>query len=370
MTVFVLDNARNQTDANGAQTDASLVDIVEGYRQIVQAAYVGFPIMCVEVDDVNAWSHIEGFVGRLQSGPNRLEKVRLIFSDTGSWIAWNGSPGIIFSTPLSEHFNGFDWIDTDAAATTEVYKIASDRARINAGGTIGSLGTAPVVGAEMLIEAGDTALTLTHNAAAILCPGEKDLPLAPGDRARVRYLGGSVSEVLEVLPGSRMHSISIPVASILPSPNGGCESLTNDSAASTVATLEFLLFSASTANHAQAQLTLPKSYTGGDILVEALLASNGSGNVKVDVRAEAVGAGESPSGWGDAATTTVAVGATAGAQKSTGRLTVTPAGTPAGGEELFVQVKRDAADGTDTAADKMRLYAIIVTIPVSKESDA
>lgn len=72
-----------------------------------------------------------------------------------------------------------------AAATTNIWGIAGDFVHITGTTTITSLGTAPYAGArrELIF---DGALTLTHNATTLICPGAVNIFTAAGDRAIVR----------------------------------------------------------------------------------------------------------------------------------------------------------------------------------------
>jgi hypothetical protein len=369
MPVYALDNARQQTESVGAQTETLLGTTPDGYRPIAQGAYDGFALWCVEVNDPQDWSQIEGFVGRLALSPNRLIKERLVFSSTGNWISWGEGTKVVISTPLSQAFNGEPWVEVASAATCEIWKAASGRVRVTGTTGIESFGTAPAE-TQALVEFAD-ALTLTHDAGALVLPGGKDVAVAAGDRAFVIYRGGSVSEIVEFMQQSRLESFPVPAAAMQPSPQDGCGDLESTDVASDVPAQWFLPFAHTDEQNAQFSLPVPKGWTGDDPLLSLKWKPRDTdgGDVLWQLRAAVVAAGEAPSAWGDATEFTSAAGTTAGAQRVTARAAVTPDGTPAGGVELYVQVRRAPAEAEDTYLDYADLLSVELTFPMLVTGD-
>lgn len=373
MPVFALDNARQQTDSVGQQTEAVLGTTPDGYRPLAQADFDGFALWCVQTDDPQGWSNIEGFVGRLLTGPNRLVKERLVFSSTGGWISWGEGTKVVISTPLSEAFNGEPWLEIAAAPTCEIWKAASRRVRVTGSAAIASFGTAPAE-CQALVEFAE-ALSLTHDPAALVLPGGADLTVAAGDRALAMYRGGAVSEVIRHLPAgaARKHSLLIPATAIMPSPQAGCGPLANDNQAAGAPTQFYLPFDAAADEHAQLSVPTPKAWTAGAGVEVSLHWADGgadAGDVVWGVRAASGGDGDAPAAWGTAATVAGTAGGIAGTQRWTGRVAVAPGGGPVAQDMLHLQVYRAAGDAGDTNTDDARLLALDVTFVLAIAGDA
>lgn len=149
-------------------------------------------------------------------------------------------------------------------------------------------------------------------------------------------------------------TIGIPAAAFTPRSANGCADLAKSNGASNQPDVPYLAFDGSAKEYAGFHFPLPESYKAASVLRARFkwrrASGTGAANVVWGVRGLSVGDSESPAqNFGSDATVTAAADTTTADFDISGWTgDITLAGTPAGGEIVFLEVFRDGASGDDT----------------------
>jgi spore coat protein U-like protein len=119
-------------------------------------------------------------------------------------------------------------------------------------------------------------------------------------------------------------------------------------------------FDQSTQQFAQFQISLPKSWNEGTVTAQFVwVANTGTGNVIWRIAGVAMSDGDAfDVAFGTAVSVTDALIATGDIHISAETGAITIAGTLAAGDEVVLQIDRDAANGSDTLTASARLLGI------------
>lgn len=143
--------------------------------------------------------------------------------------------------------------------------------------------------------------------------------------------------------------------------SSGCGGLTQISSGTTGTDFIGRPFSAGTTSYAIISIPVPENYVSGSTFSATVVwtSSSSTGNCVWSVEMKSVASGESMDGaWGTAATATSSALAGYALKKET-TSAITSAGTPVGGEYLFVRVSRGA-----TASDTLSADAVFLGLEV------
>ena len=204
--------------------------------------------------------------------------------------------------------------------------------------------------------------------------------VADGDFLKISstsVVGRSTSEVLSDISarGQGTENMWVPATAMTPRDNAGCGTLTTTAAATNGrADITHLPFDASTQEHAQFSVAMPKSWDEGTITAEFYWTTTGSDTDACIWGISGVAyANDNPMdvAFGTAVTVTdnilsaakdVLVSAATGA--------VTIAGSPAAGEICYFEVFRDADDGSDTMGEDALLIGVKIIYTTDAATDA
>jgi len=158
------------------------------------------------------------------------------------------------------------------------------------------------------------------------------------------------------------HTIFVPAAAMRPTSSNGCAAITDVETTAGRPDMQVLDFDATADEHAQFQISFPKSWNEGTITFKAFWTTSGAVTTGVAVGLQGVAVS-------DNATIDVAYGTavvvTDDAQSAAEELYVTAesgavtiGGTPAEGDTCFFRVLRDVSDANDDMTQDMRLIGI------------
>lgn len=180
------------------------------------------------------------------------------------------------------------------------------------------------------------------------------------------YLGNSLDDAIELNDG-----VNIKDFSITPDKFSGVyvqldasslsisswEGLDNSSPAVRVEDNELLEFANAGTTYAWKKIRLGSNWTGSNINFSFDYSSPGSGNGQLFLRAKAVKDNENVSAiaWGTAVPLVKTAGTANNSNYSTNSGNVTVANSPTAGDKLFIQIYRNAADGSDTLDNVLNL---------------
>lgn len=155
---------------------------------------------------------------------------------------------------------------------------------------------------------------------------------------------------IQVNSADPYRTIVLPAGSMSPTTTAGCASLTTYETTTNKNNIKYLAFDASTDEHAFVSFDTPNNYDGGTILVSfTWTAPSGTGDVIWGVAGRAFANDDAyDQALGTAVTVTDTLITAYDAHKSAETSAVTIAGTPAGGQKVYLDIYRDANAGGDT----------------------
>lgn len=170
------------------------------------------------------------------------------------------------------------------------------------------------------------------------------------------------------------YTLYVPAAAMLPRRSNGCSALTPTEISAGTPDLWTLDFDAATAEYAQFNVAMPKSWNAGTVTAEFVWAHpTAATNFDVVFGLQAVAVSNAES-WGatfGTAQTVADTGGTANTQYiSPETAAITVGGTPAKGDTVVFQVYRASADVADTLAVDARLIGIRLFIVTDAATDA
>lgn len=157
-------------------------------------------------------------------------------------------------------------------------------------------------------------------------------------------------------------TIWIPATAMRPTTSNGCASITDVETTAGRPDLQVLDFDASSDEHAQFQVSMPKSWNEGTITYQVFWTSTATDTDGVTWALQGVACADGDTidvAYGTAVTVDDANQSTAEDLYATAESgAVTIAGTPAAGDLCFFRVFRDVSDANDTAAEDARLIGV------------
>jgi len=226
----------------------------------------------------------------------------------------------------------------------------------------------------VIYNAGTIAFAVKDNAAGTILAA-----LAPGDTVVVRLLDGATAAgawVAEnhVLQGK--HAIPVIARSLTPTTTLGCAAVAQGETTTNKINYEYLAFDASTEWHCFVKFPAPKSSdeTAG-FYIRNLKWSHPATTTNFGVvwgfAMLAVGNDDTlEAALGTEVTVTDTGGTTEDIYSADESTVITPAGTWAEGDDLYLEVARVAADGSDTMAVEAYLHGFEIIITTNAGNDA
>lgn len=202
--------------------------------------------------------------------------------------------------------------------------------------------------------------------------GATTATLNPGESC-VIYCNGSVLKTFGI-SGMRLgkHTAWVPAGAMVSRTTNGPSSGTTESTTNKVM-MKTLDFDGATAEYAQFQVRMPKSWDLGTVTAYFVWrAAGGTGNVIWGLQGVAISDDDVvDAAFGTAQTVTDGVTATTDVMQSAETAAITIAGTPAVGDLVVFQVYRDAAAGGDTLnAVDASLIGVVLVYSVNAGNDA
>ncbi len=226
----------------------------------------------------------------------------------------------------------------------------------------------------MKLVVNNTAQTLT-----LKKDGQTGFTLAAGSSTTVAC---GVTDVIDVLAGlsgggsgtTGKHSIPIMASGMSPKQTAGCAALDYFAGASGQPDVAYLAFDATTEEHAQFAIPMPKSWNAGTITFEPIWmhpATTTNFGVCWKVRALAVSNDDTVvASFGTAQSSVDTGGTTSDLYTGPESSVITAAGTPVKSDTLLIDIYRDPTDGGDTMAVDAWLVGVRVFYTTDSETDA
>ena len=211
-------------------------------------------------------------------------------------------------------------------------------------------------GASIVTAAGDTACFVSEGADVVRC---------------VAYQRESGAALVTSSYSGGKQTIPLLASAMTPRTTNGAAAGTSESTTNKVMR-RTLDFDASTAEYAQIILPMPKSWDEGTVTAQFVWeAPGGTGNVVWGVQCLCLSDDDViDTAFGTAVTVTDGVTATTDLMISAETSAITASNSPAEGDQLVVQVYRDAANGSDTLASDAKLIAVKLFITTNAATDA
>jgi len=167
------------------------------------------------------------------------------------------------------------------------------------------------------------------------------------------------------------HEFWLPAAGFTPRTTNGASPSTSESTTNDVMT-KTLDFDQTTSEGAQAQIVFPKSWDEGTItFVPYWTASSGSGGVVWALRGVALSNDDAiDTAYGTEQTSTDTLIATGDIHVGPESSAITIAGTPAAGDWVSLEIKRNTSDGSDTLNADAKLLGVLVRCKINGANDA
>lgn len=169
------------------------------------------------------------------------------------------------------------------------------------------------------------------------------------------------------------HSIWLPAGAWRPSVTSGCASLASRETTAGRHDIQWLLFDSSSDEHAQATIRMPESWDGRDIYFRVVWSTTATDTDGVAWALQASSRADGESFDVDYGTAVVVTDDNTGAAEevliSDLSSAVTPAGTPAGGELLCLDIFRDVSDANDDMTEDAGLVGVVIYYTVSSGTD-
>ena len=195
------------------------------------------------------------------------------------------------------------------------------------------------------------------------------------DTTLARSAAGEVTIEGDAIKKVGLENMWVPAQAMTPRDNAGCGSLTTTAAATNGrADITHLPFDASTQEHAQFSVAMPKSWNEGTIKAQFYWTTTGSDTDAVIWGISGVSyANDNPMdvAFGTAVTVTDNILSAAKDILVTAETAdVTIAGSPAAGEICYFEVFRDADDGSDTVGEDCLLIGVKIIYTTDTSTDA
>lgn len=337
-----------------------------------------------------AWVFITAIEGTLAYAQD--ENARYLYN--GAAWGLDGTGGLVAAT-TTEQLTGTS--ATVASTPDSVAALWEQGANIASAGTIaiGEGGYFHVTGTTAITDIDPTTdkagrafrlvfdgiLTLTNGASLIL-PTGANITTAAGDAATFISEGSDVVRCVSYTRASGAaltassytggkQTIPLLASALTARTTSGAAAGTSESTTNKVMR-KTLDFDASAAEYAQIILPMPKSWDESTVTAQFIWeAPGGTGNVVWAIQCLCLSDDDViDTAFGTAITVTDGVTATTDIMISAETSAVTASNTPAEGDQLVVQVYRDAANGSDTLASDAKLIAVKLFITTNAATDA
>lgn len=181
----------------------------------------------------------------------------------------------------------------------------------------------------------------------------------------------NATDNIQVNSADPYRTIVIPAAAFTPTTTAGCADSATVETSTNKINYKVLDFDKATEEHAFANFCMPTSWDGGTLLVKFEWTSTAaSGDVVWGAEGRAFANDDAADqAVGTAVTVTDTITAAADFDFTAETSALTLAGTPAGGQSVYLQVFRKAADGADTLDADARLKSVILRYKVAQYSD-
>jgi hypothetical protein len=332
-------------------------------------------------DAIDSEHYTDGSIDTAHIADNQVTAAKLFDLARGSLIIGNASAATAELTVGSANYvltsDGTD-IAWAAATTGDITGVTAGDG-ITGGGTSGGVEVAVDLGTNSGLEISSNKLQIAkgisqHDTAQF------GAGVADGDFLKISstsVVGRSTSEVLSDIGarGQGTENMWVPATAMTPRDNAGCGTLTTTAAATNGrADITHLPFDASTQEHAQFSVAMPKSWDEGTITAEFYWTTTGSDTDACIWGISGVAyANDNPMdvAFGTAVTVTDNIlSAAKDVLVSDATSAVTIAGVPAAGEICYFEVFRDADDGSDTMAEDALLIGVKIIYTTDAATDA
>ena len=180
--------------------------------------------------------------------------------------------------------------------------------------------------------------------------------------------------VTEAKFATALHTIWVPAAAMRPTTSNGCAGITDVETTAGRPDMQVLDFDASSDEHAQFQISFPKSWNEGTITASFYWCSTATDTDGVSWGIQGVACSDSDTidvAYGTAIVTDDAnISAAEDCYVSATSTAVTIAGSPAAGDLTFFRVFRDVSDANDTAAEDARLIGVKIFFTTDSGGDS
>ena len=170
------------------------------------------------------------------------------------------------------------------------------------------------------------------------------------------------------------HTIWIPAAAMRPTTSNGCAAITDVETTAGRPDLQVLDFDASSDEHAQFQIALPKSWNLGTLMFQGFWTSTATDTDGVAIALQAVACADDDTAdvaYGTAIVVTDDnISAAEDVLITAESAAMTVAGSPAADELVFFRVFRDVSDANDDMTEDMRLVGIKLFVTLNAGNDA
>ena len=169
------------------------------------------------------------------------------------------------------------------------------------------------------------------------------------------------------------HTIFVPAAAMRPTVSNGCAAITDVETTSGRPDMQVLDFDASSDEHAQFQVSFPKSWDEGTVTFKGFWTTSAAVTTGVAIGLQGVAVSDNDTidaAYGTAVVVTDdALNAAEDLMVTAESGAVTIGGTPAEGDTVFFRVFRDTSDGNDDMTQDMRLIGIQLFFTTNAEDD-
>jgi len=171
-----------------------------------------------------------------------------------------------------------------------------------------------------------------------------------------------------------LHTIFVPAAAMRPTVSNGCAIIADIETTAGRPDLQVLDFDASSDEHAQFQIAMPKSWDEGTVTFQVWWTSTATDTDGVSWALQGVACSDGDTAdvaYGTAVVVDDANQSTAeDVYVSAVSDAVTIAGTPAAGDICFFRIFRDVSDANDTATEDARLIGVQILYTIDAGNDA
>lgn len=275
-------------------------------------------------------------------------------------VRWNSANG------YWEYYNGSVWVQL-----ASTYNITVTKANNVTGGAAGNLLYQSAADVTAKLAAGTNGYMLTMASGNPAWVAQSTL--AVGSATNASQLGGvAAASYAQIANITGKESIWVPAGAMSPRITNGPAVGLVETAANKIQ-LATLDFDQATAEYAQFQIHMPKSWNEGTLtaVVDWSSAISGSNAAVWALRAVAISDDDVlDAAFGTAVSVTDAQTAVGDLMKTAETGAMTIAGTPAAGDMVVFEVYRDAANGSDTLAGDARLHGVMLFYTTDALNDA